>query len=161
MKKIFYLTLLTAIIVIACQPKTASVDVRAEADAIRNLEDQWTAAIKAKNIDKIVSFFASEAVRMEPNKPIDVGIEAIRKSREFNFSDTTILLETYLATIDTIEVSASGDLGYTRGTERVNQNTPNGPVEEVDKFIDIWKKIDAEWKVIVTIWNSDKPLEGQ
>ena len=150
--------LVAVTIITACQLKTASVDARSEANAIRNLEDQWTVANKAKDIDKIVSFFASDAVVMEPNMPISVGIEAIRKSQESWFSDTTVLYNTFTATIDTIEISASGDLAYARGTGRLSINTPNGPVEEVDKWIDIWKKINGEWKVIVNIWNSDKPL---
>jgi ketosteroid isomerase-like protein len=142
--------------------KTPSVDTRAEADAIRNIEDQWTAANKAKDINKAVSFFASDAVSMEPNKPIsDIGIEAIRKSWESWFSDTTYLHNTITMTIDTIEVSASGDFGYARGTNHYSLKTPNGPVEYVDKFIDIYKKIDGEWKCIVGIWNSDRPLPAQ
>ena len=159
MKKIFYLTLVAVIIITACQPKTKTASNNA--DAIRNIEDQWAAANKAKDINKAVSFFASDAVVMEPNMPISVGIEAIRKSQESWFSDTTVLYNTFTATIDTIEVSASGDLGYARGTMHYSLKTPNGPVEYVDKFIDIYKKIDGEWKCTVGIWNSDKPLEGQ
>ena len=159
MKKIFYLTLVAVIIITACQPKTKTASNNA--DAIRNIEDQWAAANKAKDINKAVSLFASDAVVMEPNIPISVGIEAIRKSWESWFSDTTYLHHTITQTIDTIEVSASGDLGYARGTMHYSLKTPNGPVEYVDKFIDIYKKIDGEWKCTVGIWNSDKPLEGQ
>ena len=37
--------------------------------------------------------------------------------------------------------------------------TPNGIIEEVDKGVDIWRKIDGKWKAVLTIWNSNKPSE--
>ena len=95
---------------------------------------------------------------MGANKPISVGLEAIRKSEESFFSDTNYLYKTYSTTFDSIEVSASGDLAYVRGSDRVGLNTPKGPVTEVRKWVDIWKKVDGNWKVVASIWNNDKPL---
>ena len=159
MKKI---TLLfwACLILIGCN-STPKVDLVAEAEAIRSIEDQWMAANMAKDINKVISIFAPDAVTLEPNKPITVGIDAIKKSWELWFSDTTQLHNTFSQTIENIEVSASGDLGYARGTTHASIKTPNGTVEDVTNFIDIYKKIDGEWKCIVSIWNSDIPLEGQ
>lgn len=148
------------IILIGCT-RTPKVDTLAEANAIRNIEAQWGAAFQAKDIDKIISIFASDAVSMGANIPISVGIEAIRKATETGFSDTTFLFKTYSNKVDAVEISASGDLAYDRGTDRIIRNTPNGSVEVVGKWIDIYKKIDGEWKCIVAIWNSDKPLQGE
>jgi uncharacterized protein (TIGR02246 family) len=159
MKKI---TLLfwTCIILIGCN-STPKVDLVAEAEAIRNIEDQWVAANKAKDINKVISIFASDAVTLEPNKPITIGTEAIKKSWELWFSDTTYLHNTIIYTIDNIEVSTSGDLGYARGSTHYSIKTPNGTVKYDDKFVDIYKKIDGEWKCIVGIWNIDNPIAGQ
>jgi ketosteroid isomerase-like protein len=153
MKKIAVL-FCTCIILIGCT-STPKVDILAEEDALRNIEDQWAVANKAKDINKIVSFSASDGVLMGPNQPIIVGIEAIKKSWELWFSDTTMLWETYSWTSDKIEVSASGDLAYVRGTNRMNIKTPNGIIEDRSKGVDIWKKIDGEWKCVVGIFNSD------
>jgi len=158
MKKTLYVMLVAVMIIAACQSKTKTASN--DADAIRNIEDQWAVANKAKDINKVISLLASDAIIMEPNKPITVGIEAIRKSWELWFSDTTFLHNTFTQTIDNIEVSASGDLGYARGTTHASIKTPNGTVEDVTNFIDIYKKIDGEWKCIVGIWNSYKPREG-
>ena len=159
MKKIFYFPLVAVMMITACEPKTktASVDTRADADSIRMLEEQWSDAIKASDVDKIVSFYAPGAVTMSANMPISVGLEAIRKTEEASFSDTTSIFKTYSSTLDTIEVSASGDLAYARGMDRVNQNTTKGSAEEVGKWVDIWKKVDGKWKVVVSIWNNDNP----
>ncbi|MCX6262043.1 MAG: DUF4440 domain-containing protein [Bacteroidia bacterium] len=148
--------LVAVMIITACQSKTKTASN--DADAIRNIEDQWAVANKAKDINKVVSIFASDAVVMEPNKPINVGIEAIKKSWELWFSDTTFLHNTITLTTDNIEVSASGDLGYARGTNHYSIKTPNGIVEYVDNFVDIYKKIGGEWKCIESIWNTRKPM---
>jgi ketosteroid isomerase-like protein len=161
MKKIAFLTLAAAIVLAACQPKPAAIDVNAEADTLRNLENQWTAAILAKDIDKIYGYYAPDAVSMPDNKPIFIGRDSIRRVLVSVLSDTTTIAESYSATIETVEVAASGDLAYVRGSERFSKKTPNGPVENVRKWIDIWKKIEGQWKCIVSIANSDKPLGGQ
>jgi len=136
---------------------TPVIDIHAETEVIKNIEDQWTAAIVGKDMSKIMSIFAPEVVIMNANVPACSGFQAIRESQESWFSDTTILHETFKSAIDTIEVSASGDLAYVRGNSRLSISTPGGVVEETDKWITIYRKINGEWKAIVDIWNSDMP----
>jgi uncharacterized protein (TIGR02246 family) len=159
MKKI---TLLfwTCIILIGCN-STPKVDTVAEAEAIRNIENQWTVALQNKDIDKVMSLYSPEGVVMKPNNSIYVGLQSIRKQVESDFADTTMLWNTISTTIDIIEVSASGDIAYARGINRCNMKTLTGIVENSDKWIDIYKKIDGQWKCIVSIWNTDNPLEGK
>jgi ketosteroid isomerase-like protein len=156
---IFTTFLLVLLVLSACQNNKA--DINADAKAIHNLEDQWSSALQVRDMDKVLSFFASEGVEMDPNLPIFVGPKAIREVNESWLSDTTILFKTFTYTIDPIEVSASGDLGYARGTSRVKKTTPKGPVEIRTKWVDIWKKIDGKWKVVVNISNSDNPSAGR
>ena len=61
-------------------PQTPPVDTRAEADALRNIEAQWTAAANARDIDKILSLTAPDYVVMDTNAPLSVGHQAYRKS---------------------------------------------------------------------------------
>jgi ketosteroid isomerase-like protein len=139
---------------------TPTVDIRAEADALRNIEGQWTAATKARDIDKIVSLTAPDIVVMDANAPLGVGHQALRKSVESWLADT-LVSRTLSETVDAVEVSAFGDLAYTRGTDRFSHNTPKGIVEEVGKWVTIYKKVDGKWRAIVDIGNSDKPPSGQ
>jgi ketosteroid isomerase-like protein len=140
--------------------RTPPVDTRAEADALRSMEAEWLAAAKAKDIDKIVSQYAPEAVTMDADAPICVGHQAIRKGYELWLADT-LVSKTLWDAVDTVEISASGDIAYTRGTTRYSKNTPKGPVDEMGKWVTIYKKRDGKWKAIVDISNSDKPLSGQ
>jgi len=156
MKKI--VMFLVAFVVLTACNQMPVINIRAEAEAIKKIEDQWTAAILAKDIDKIMSIFAPEAVVMNANAPAFIGIQPVRKSLESWFSDTTIFHDTFASAIDTIEVSSAGDLAYVRGNSRLNISTIRGVVEETDKWITIYKKINGEWKAIVDIWNSDMPI---
>ena len=157
MKKTLYVMLVAVMIIAACQSKTKTASN--DADAIRNIEDQWVAAIKAKDIDKIVSFCSTDIVIMDANVPISGGHQAVRQSYSSPADDTTSV--SHLETVDAIVVSASGDLAYTRGTAQQSRNTPNGIINESIKWVSIYKKINGEWKVIVNIWNSDKLMAGQ
>ena len=157
MKKI---TLLfwTCIILIGCN-STPKVDLVAEAEAIRNIENQWLLALQNKDTDKVVSLYSPESVVMKPNNAIYVGLQRIREQVESDFADTAILWNTTSSNIDIIEVSASGDIAYARGINRGKMKTQTGIVEISDKWIDMYKKIDGQWKCIVGIWNSNNPLE--
>jgi ketosteroid isomerase-like protein len=139
--------------------RNPKVDTVAEAEAIRSIENQWTIAFQNKDIDKILSFASSEAVVMEPNNVIYIGLQASRKQLENIFADTTILWNTTSSAIDIVEVSASGDLAYVRGINRSKIKTQTGIGENSDKWIDVWKKTDGKWKNIVQIWNSNNPTE--
>jgi len=159
MKKIALL-FWTCIILLGCT-STPKVDIQAETDAIRKLEDQWMVALQTSDAEKIKSFYATDAVGMSPNKPIAIGLESIGNGIESMLADTAILFKTYTGTIDVIEVSANGDLAYARGQDEITIKTKDGLVKENGKWVDIWKKLDGQWKVTVSIGNSDKPLEGQ
>jgi len=136
---------------------TPVIDIRSEAEVIRKIHDQWEDAIKTKDADKYMSFFAPGAVEMNPNAPVCVGLPSIRKCLEVWFSDTTTFLDTFESTIDTLEISSAGDLAYMRGHQKSNIGTAEGAVELSDKWITIFRKINGEWKAIVDIWNSDMP----
>ena len=58
-------------------------------------------------------------------------------------------------------VAASGDIGYTGGSNHYNKTTPKGLVDSSEKWVTIYKKIDGKWKAILDIANSDKSVSGQ
>jgi ketosteroid isomerase-like protein len=148
------------IILIGCT-STPKVDTVAEAEAIRNLEEQWAVALQANDLDKIMSTYAHDAVSMSTYQPICNGTQAIHESYKSQFADTTILWNSCSLTIEIVEVSASGDLAYSRSTESLSQKKAEGHVENIIKRVNIWKKIAGEWKCIINIWTHEKPQQEQ
>lgn len=156
MKKTF-LFFVPILFVMGCRP-TPKVDLQAERKAILNLEDQWTLALQASDAEKIMQFYAPDAVVMMANKPIMRGLEEIRKANSETFADTTLLFSTYSGRVDTIIVSASGDLAYALGRQEMTVKTTNGKLTDKGKWVDVWRKIDGIWRVVVSTGTSDMPV---
>lgn len=166
--KSFYLTTVIAVLLFICtnvilaqtNQTKLNQDTLSEENVIRKLESDWTEINQTRDIEKYLGMYAPEAIIMPPMESVCIGIEALRRKVESMFADTIILWETYFWTSDKIEISASGDLAYVFGINRLNIKTPNGVIESTSKGIDIWKKINKQWKCIVSIWNYNKPLGG-
>jgi uncharacterized protein (TIGR02246 family) len=134
------------------------VDTVAEANAIRELDLRWQAAVDAKDIEACLSLYVPDAMQMPANSLAFVGTEAIGKWYESWLMEPGVS-NTFAPEI--IEVAASGDLAYDRGTYRFAVDTPEGRAEDAGKYIVIWKKINGDWKVLADISNSDTPLPVQ
>jgi len=139
---------------------TPEADIQAEKDVIQNNEDQWTVALQSKDAGKIEAFYATGAVSMRPNQPVSTGLDEIRKAIDSMLADTTFLFNTYTGRVDAIEVSIAGDMAYAYGHDEIMVKTKDGLVKDEGKWVDIWKKIDGQWKVTVSCGNSNKPSTG-
>jgi len=158
--KNFILCFYAFITLIACNT-APKLDIQGEKNAILGNEDQWTLAIQTKDTEKIAGFYANDAVRMSQNQPVYIGLNAIRTSIGTMLADTTIILGSYKGNVDFIDVSASGDLAYAYGHDEIMVKTKDGLVKDEGKWVDVWKKSDGQWKVVVSSSNSNKPLAGQ
>jgi ketosteroid isomerase-like protein len=121
-------------------------------EALRDLDEQWSKAADAKDIDKTVSFYSDDAVVMPPNAPRATTKEAIRTIWKDLLTDASISWKT-----KEVEVAQSGDLAFSNGTYEVTLNDPTGtPVKDRGKYLEVWKKqADGTWKCVMDMWNSD------
>jgi ketosteroid isomerase-like protein len=124
--------------------------------ALGELDKKWSDAAGAKDIDKVVAYYASNALVLPSNAPAATTKEAIRAI----WKD---LLTTPGNKISwkpvKIEAAKSGELAYVTGTYQLTMNDAKGkPAKEKGKYVEVFKKQnDGSWKVIVDIWNSDLP----
>ena len=152
MKKLTsFLLIILAILMFNCQCSKKS-----DVDAIRKLANQWDDAIRAKDIDKILSLLAPEAVGLYANEPVRVGTDGFRKSNEEWFAKN-IIFSSWKTKIDTIIVS--GNLAYNRGTYHYSLNVNNKPVETSGKWVTVFKKINGQWEAVVDAGNDDKSIQ--
>jgi ketosteroid isomerase-like protein len=124
----------------------------ADEQTLRDLDDQWSTAAAAKDIDKTVSFYSDDAVVMPPNTPSATTLEAIRSLWKDFLTDAKLSWKT-----KDVDVAQSGDFGYTSGTYEFSMSDPSGkPVNDRGKYLAVWKKqSDGTWKCVMDIWNSD------
>jgi len=142
-----------ALLMLAGCTNSPKVDITAETEAVRNLENQMTVAYQNRDIEKLMSYGAYDFVQLVPDVPPLTGIDNCRKRLEPELADTVYIWETYSTNIDVIEVSSSGDMAYVWGTDLLKKRTPDGVVDDPAKWVDIWEKTDGQWKLVLNIWN--------
>lgn len=110
--------------------------------------------------EKSLSMYTSDAISMPSNQPMNVGIDAIRKSSE---EMAKMNMKVTLFEPKTLKVIPDGKLITEIGTYKFKATMPemDQPYEEIGKYITIWEKqADGSLKVKVEIWNSDtNPME--
>ncbi len=131
-----------------------------EEAAIRRTDAGWLAAASAHDLNRILPFWADDATILAPGTPAIVGKDAIRKyvSSSFATPGFSITWKT-----EKVEVSQSGDLAYSSGTDRISLNAPDGKsVTEENRAVAIWKKQpDGSWKCIMDVMTPAAPRDTQ
>ncbi|MGZ5537927.1 MAG: YybH family protein, partial [Chthoniobacterales bacterium] len=109
----------------------------------------------AKDLDKTVSYYATDAVVRAPNAPSATTKEAIREA----WKDITTPGESVSWKATKVEVANSGDLACVSGTyEETTIDASGKPAKDRGKYVEVFKKqADGSWKCVADIWNSDLP----
>ncbi|AEU39055.1 YybH family protein [Granulicella mallensis] len=129
----------------------------ADLEALHSIEASWRRDVAAKDIDKIVSYYADDATLMLQGMPAAHGKVAIRAIADVLFADPNIAMDwTATSTV----VSKSGDLAYIKGVATMTVTDPKtkSPVTSRYKYLTLYKKqIDGHWKAVEDISNTDAP----
>jgi uncharacterized protein (TIGR02246 family) len=148
-----------SILLAACSdtPAPAPDTSAADSKAIKDGEAAWVADYGSKDLDRVASHYADDATLHMPGSPMMHGKDAIRSGLKEMLADKNLSLN---FTPSTVEVSKSGDLGYSQGTYSMTMTDPRTkkPVAEKGKYVTIYKKqADGTWKAIQDINNPDAP----
>jgi uncharacterized protein (TIGR02246 family) len=138
-------------------PATPAVDIAAEQGKIRDLESAWAAAALAKDLEKSVSFYADDAILLDPGAPAAKGKDAVRAVWKGMLADPNSKL---IFASNRIEVSSSGDLATTTGSYNMTMTNPKTkkPVEDKGTYLTVYKKqADGSWKAIEDVASSEIP----
>src|SRR6185295_7618309 len=155
----FLATVLMAVLMAGCSQISVQTGGNREADerAIRDLDAAWSKSAAAKDMDRILSFYAEDASMFVPNQPIATGKPAIRV--EWTKLTTNPGFAISFAP-SRVEVAKSADMAYEYGTYTLMMSGPDGrPINDRGKFVVVWKKqSDGKWLVVADIFNSDLPM---
>lgn len=128
-----------------------STTPRGDQAAIRAADAKWQKAVAARDLAAMVDSYTDDAIMMEPGVPAFVGQQAIRDQWQREFSDKALVLTWSIAAIE-----MRGDLAFTRGPYNVTYTNEKGVVvDEVGKYLAVWKKAGKDWKVASEIYNAD------
>ncbi len=132
-----------------CVSAGRQTDVQSQ---IMRLDAEWSQAAQNRDVDRIVSFWADDAIVFPPGTPAVAGRAAIREFvvKSFQTPGFSISWKT-----TTVAVSCNGDIAYTTGTNRVTFSAPDGKHVTVEgKAVAVWRREkDGGWKCVIDIWN--------
>jgi ketosteroid isomerase-like protein len=141
---------------IACSSQSAGGTGTADEATLRKLDEEWSKAAGAKDIEKTVSFYSDDAIVLVPNSPLLKTKEQFRTLWTGMFSIPGF---TGGWKPTKIEIARSGDLAYITGRYEINEVDAGGkPLTDTGNYLEIWRKqADGNWKCIVDTFSSDLP----
>lgn len=144
------------VLAIGCGQQAPPDTRAAEETTLRTLNDQWSKAAGAKDLEGTVSYFSDDASVFPPNAPLASGKQAVHAL----WADAIASASAISWQTDKVEVARSGDLAYVTGTYQTTAKDPKAqPVNDTGKFLEVWKKqADGKWKAVADIFNSDVPV---
>jgi uncharacterized protein (TIGR02246 family) len=144
--------LAAAFALLVAAPLALSAHVAPDARALAQLDAEWSQAAAAKDVERVASFYADDALAYPPGEPIADGKAAAKKVWAGYFSDPTFAISW-----KTQHAEVSGQLGYTSGTSETSVAGPDGKTVRVTgKYLVVWRKQrDGGWKAIHDVWNAD------
>ena len=128
-------------------PPTTPPDTRAaDEQAIKNLFDRFSAAVKARDINAIMSFYApgDQLVYFDAFPPRQYnGAAAYRKAYEGFF---TAYPGPVTSAIGPLHIETSGDLGFAHGVDKWIATGADGkPLEVVLRFTSVLRRSNGTW----------------
>jgi uncharacterized protein (TIGR02246 family) len=135
----------------------APKDTRAEDEAtIRAYSANASEAARTKDVDKVASFYADDALAFSNYSATTTTKEAMRADMRKSFSDPgTISWKT-----SAIEVARSGDLAYEHGRYTFTTTEKDGKSKtQTGNYLLVWRKPPrGDWKIAVDTDSEDPPL---
>lgn len=146
-----------SMLVLAGSCASSRFDPAGEADQLLKRDAEWAdAAAAGKDVEKIVSYWADDAVVIPQGQPVVEGKEAIRA-----FVTASLAIPGFRIhwVSDKVFFSPDGELAYMRSTNEMTVPGPAGaPLTLPGRAITIWRRdADGQWRCVVDIWN-DPPV---
>ena len=144
------------VVLSAVQPQPA--DCRADAPAVQRVREvagAIVAADNARDIDKVLSLYAADAILMPPNAPPLQGRAAIRPNYEALFAAFDPAID---GRID--EACAGGSVAYVRGHNGGRfVSRGSAPARTLNDFYLMLLRVDADgaWRISHLIWHAGAP----
>jgi len=131
--------------VLACHPP---VDQQAAVRTLLERDRAWASASGARNVDSILAYWTPDARVFIPGQNGYVGTAAIRQMVSGSLAMPGFAI-TWAP--DSAVVAASGDLGYTYGTNRVTMaDSAGNATTTTGQYVEVWRKdADGQWRCVI------------
>jgi uncharacterized protein (TIGR02246 family) len=128
------------------EPAAPAVDVAAEAQAVRDRSAAWLTLAQANDAAGIASgIFAEDGVSLFDGD-VWIGRSAIQAGIESDYAAGPGRTITW--TTSSVEVAASGELAWERGTSISDPDGAGEAPEQRGEYVTVWKKVDGTWRAV-------------
>lgn len=130
----------------------ASFGDSCDQDSVREVVDGIIAADNVEDIERVLAYYATDAVLIVPDGPDVVGLAAIRNHYENLFANADFVI---VPRID--EIVLDRDRAIVRGMNRV-MTTSNGEDRlcVASKYLMTLKREESRWKIAHLMWSNQK-----
>lgn len=150
-----WMTIVSAAAVMALAAGCKQADTHdADVQAIRSVEAQWNQDYAARDVTKLMSHYADDAVLIAPGMDAMTGKNSIQTIMQRIVADPAMSLK-FEATV--VDVAKSGDLGYTQGTYTMTMTDPGTKqtMHDHGSYVTVFRKqADGGWKAVSDIATS-------
>lgn len=125
-------------------------------EGLLKTDKEWAQVAATRELERILSYWMDDAVIYSPGEAPVAGKPAIRQ-----YVGESLKMPAFSITWTPMqaEVSRSGDLGYTTGTNAVTiPAAQGGSTTMTGRYVTIWKKAsDGKWRCVVDSWSPAPP----
>jgi uncharacterized protein (TIGR02246 family) len=129
------------------------VTVSRHVERIRELDDSWVAAVRRRDLEGMMTIYASDAQELLPGLPVLIGRDVVRDFYRRQLE--TLPRFDHAFAIEEAMIAESGDIAVVRGSYRFTFDEDIPEEFDVGKFVRVWVYVSGDWRLQVTISNSD------
>jgi uncharacterized protein (TIGR02246 family) len=147
MRAFTFATLAAIIAATACAPPAAQ-----QSPELAAMTERWEEALNSGKVEAVAALYSDDARLLPPNAELAQGRAAV--AAEF----AAMVAAGLTIDLENVDAVVAGDVGYKVGTYTLL--APGGVTVDRGKYIDVWRKVDGEWKITNDIWNSNLPVSA-
>ena len=147
MRAVTFATMVVIVAGTACAPSTAQ-----QSPELAAMTERWEEALNSGNVEAVVALYSDDARLLPPNAEPGQGRTAV--AAEF----AAMVAAGLKIDLQNVDAVVAGDVGYKVGTYTLL--APGGVTVDRGKYIDVWRKVDGQWKITNDIWNSNLPVSA-
>ena len=127
----------------ACMSSTMTPSADVET-ALQAKVQEFEAALRARDLERVMALYADDAVFMPPNSPALSGSAAIRQ-----FWTGLLAAPNVEADLIIEDIETCGDLAIERGRLEIT-----APFRDSGKYLVVWRNRGGRWQIVSDIFNS-------
>jgi uncharacterized protein (TIGR02246 family) len=121
----------------------AAVDMKSQTESqIKQLMDEWIAAVNAKDVERVMALYASDVVVFDYPPPLQhVGIDSHRRSFEQWFA---MMPDQVTCQLKDLRITAGDEIAFARALNHI----VSGKMDQWVRATVCFEKRGREWKVV-------------